>query len=144
ELAPQGITVTTICPGLMHTGSPRNADFKSQHRAEYTWFALSDSLPLLSMDADRAVEKILEACRRGEAEVGLSLPARAAVLFHGVFPGLTADLLGLADRLLPGLGGLGTGSAKGKDSESALAPSCLTGLTERAALRNNEVAPAER
>lgn len=32
ELARDGIRVTTICPGLMRTGSPRNADFKGQHR----------------------------------------------------------------------------------------------------------------
>lgn len=47
ELASYGIVVTTICPGLMRTGSPYNAIFKGQHRAEYTWFSLSDSLPLI-------------------------------------------------------------------------------------------------
>src|SRR3954453_24082204 len=38
ELANQGIYVTTVCPGLMRTGSPRNAFFKGHHRAEYAWF----------------------------------------------------------------------------------------------------------
>ena len=33
ELAKDGIYVTTVCPGLMRTGSPRNALFKGQHRA---------------------------------------------------------------------------------------------------------------
>ena len=33
ELAKDGVVVTTICPGLMRTGSPRNAMFKGQHRA---------------------------------------------------------------------------------------------------------------
>jgi NAD(P)-dependent dehydrogenase (short-subunit alcohol dehydrogenase family) len=140
ELAPHGITVTTVCPGLMRTGSPRNADFKGRHRQEYTWFALSDSLPLLSMSAESAAAQVLEACRRGDAEVVLSLPARLAVAFHGLFPGLTADLLALTDRLLPGMGGIGTARAKGRDSESALAPSWLTGLTEAAARHNNELA----
>ena len=45
ELAKDGIVVTTVCPGLMRTGSPRNATFKGQNRAEYAWFAVSDSLP---------------------------------------------------------------------------------------------------
>jgi len=38
ELAKDNIRVTTVCPGLMRTGSPRNADFAGQHRKEYTWF----------------------------------------------------------------------------------------------------------
>ena len=32
ELANNGIAVTTVCPGLMRTGSPRNANFKGRHR----------------------------------------------------------------------------------------------------------------
>ncbi len=51
ELAKDGITVTTICPGLMRTGSPRNADFKGQHRFEYAWFSISDALPLKTLRA---------------------------------------------------------------------------------------------
>jgi NAD(P)-dependent dehydrogenase (short-subunit alcohol dehydrogenase family) len=54
ELARDGIQVTTICPGLMRTGSPRHAFFKGRHRAEYAWFSISDSLPLVSMDAPSA------------------------------------------------------------------------------------------
>lgn len=74
----------------------------------------------------------------------LSLPAKLAAAFHGLFPGLTADLLGLVNRLLPAPGGIGTDQAKGKDSESSLAPSWLTALNDRAALLNNEVPPEER
>ncbi len=33
ELVKDGIYVTTVCPGLMRTGSPRNALFKGDHRA---------------------------------------------------------------------------------------------------------------
>ncbi len=141
ELAKEGVVVTTVCPGLMRTGSPRNAKFKGQHRAEYAWFSISDALPLTSMNAERAALQIIEASRRGDAEVVLSIQAQLAVLFHGVFPGLTADLLGLVNRLLPGPGGIGKSSAKGRDSESAVSPSLLTTLNERAALRNNEIRP---
>ena len=63
--------------------------------------------------------------------------------FHGVFPGLTADLLALVNRMLPGPGGIGTGRVKGKESTSALSPSWLTALTEEAARRNNEIQPHE-
>jgi NAD(P)-dependent dehydrogenase (short-subunit alcohol dehydrogenase family) len=54
ELAKDGIRVVTICPGLMRTGSPRHALLKGRHRAEYAWFSISDALPLMSMDAERA------------------------------------------------------------------------------------------
>jgi NAD(P)-dependent dehydrogenase (short-subunit alcohol dehydrogenase family) len=138
ELQKDGIVVTTVCPGLMRTGSPRNATFKGRHRAEYAWFSISDSLPALSMSAERAASQIIDACRRGDAEVVLSLQAQLAVKFHGLFPGLTADLLGIVNRLLPAPGGIGRRSAKGKESESAVSPSLLTALTEAAARKNNE------
>jgi short-subunit dehydrogenase len=139
ELAKDGIVVTTICPGLMRTGSPRNAEFKGQHRAEYTWFAISDSLPGFSMSAEKAARQILNACRYGSAEVVLSLPAKLGVLLHGIAPGFTADLNGWVNRLLPGSGGIGRESAPGRESQSSLAPSWLTALTERAARENNEM-----
>jgi len=144
ELLRHGVLVTTVCPGLMRTGSPRHARFKGRHRAEHAWFAISDSLPGLSMDASRAARRIVEACRRGEAEVVLSLPAKAAAAVHGVLPGLTADLLAVADRLLPRSGGIGTSSARGADSASVAAPSWLTALGDRAASRLNQLGAGER
>jgi NAD(P)-dependent dehydrogenase (short-subunit alcohol dehydrogenase family) len=139
ELARYGIVVTTICPGLMRTGSPRNAFFKGQHRAEYTWFSISDALPGASMSAERAARRIISACRRGEAEAILSLPAGVAARLHALAPEFTAAVLGVVNRLLPGQGGIGQGRAKGKDSESGLSPSLLTVLGDRAARRNNQV-----
>jgi hypothetical protein len=144
ELAAEGIVVTTVCPGLMRTGSPRNATFKGQHRAEYAWFSISAALPIISMDAGRAARQILAACQRGDAEVVLSLPARLATIAHALAPGITADVLGLVDRLLPGPGGIGPRAAAGHDSESPIAPSVLTALSDRAAARNNEIAPRDR
>src|SRR5207302_9781254 len=131
--AGDGVVVTTVCPGLMRTGSPRNAWFKGQHRAEFAWFSIGDSLPLASMSAERAAHQIIKACKQGMAEIVLSLPAKCAVTFHGLFPGLTADVLGLVHRTLPGPGGIGQRQAQGKESESAWSPSWLTILTERAA-----------
>lgn len=138
ELQKDGVLVTTVCPGLMRTGSPRNATFKGKHRAEYAWFSISDSLPVTSMQAERAARQIIDACKRGDAEVVLTMQAQLAVLFHGIFPGVTADLLGLVNRLLPAPGGIGRKRAKGKDSASSLSPSLLTALSDRAAERNNE------
>jgi short-subunit dehydrogenase len=145
ELAKDGIVVTTICPFLMRTGSPRNALFKSRHREEYAWFAVSDSLPGFAMSAERAARKIIDACRYGDAEVVLSLPGKMAALVHGIAPGLVSDLSGWANRLLPRAGGIGTNTAKGWQSESDAAPSTLTAPTELAARENNEMGlPAVR
>jgi NAD(P)-dependent dehydrogenase (short-subunit alcohol dehydrogenase family) len=140
ELLKDGIRVTTVCPGLMRTGSARNADFKGKHRAEYALFSLSAALPISSMKAERAASQIVAACRRGEAEITLSIQAQVATIFHGLFPGLTADLLGTINQLLPGPGGVGTKKVKGKDSSSFISPSILTSLNDAAALQNNEVA----
>lgn len=139
ELRKDGITVTTVCPGLMRTGSPRNANFKGQHEAEYAWFKISDSLPLTSINARRAARQIIDAARHGEAEAVLTVQAKAAALFHGIFPGLTADILGLVNQLLPEAGGIGTRRAKGRMSESELSRSWLTALTDRAAEENNQI-----
>jgi NAD(P)-dependent dehydrogenase (short-subunit alcohol dehydrogenase family) len=145
ELAKDGIVVTTVCPGLMRTGSPRNAFFKCQHRAEYAWFSISDALPLLSQSAERAACQIIAACKRGDAEVVLSFPAKLATTMQALFPGSTADLLGLVNRfVLPSPGGIGTARLAGKESSSQLSPSWLTRLSDKAAERNNEYARGEQ
>lgn len=139
ELAKDGIYVTTVCPGLMRTGSPRNALFKSEHRAEYAWFSISGSLPLVTMSAERAARKIVSACRYGRAQLTLSMLAKCGVAANTVTPEMTAALNSLVARLLPAPGGIGRASAFGYESESSWSPSFLTTLTERAAVRNNEV-----
>src|SRR5204863_8081878 len=139
ELAKDNIIVTTVCPGLMRTGSPRNATFKGRHRAEYAWFSISDALPVFSIQAERAARQIVTACKRGQAELVITTQAVLAVKFRALFPEATADILALANRLLPGPGGIGRKRAKGKESESPLAPSVLTTLSDWAARRNNEV-----
>lgn len=139
ELAKDGIAVTTVCPGLMRTGSPRNAYFKGQHRAEYAWFSIGDALPIASLSAERAARQILAAARRGDAEVILSWQANLASKVHGLLPGPTAHALAVVDRLLPSPGGIGTDRATGSESTSPLSPSLLTVLSDRAAERNNEL-----
>lgn len=139
ELAQDGIIVTTICPGLMRTGSPRNADFKGRHQAEYAWFSISDSLPLVSMSAERAARQIVDACEQGDAERILSLPATIAARLHGLFPGLSSDLLALVNLLLPSSDGAKPTRRKGRESQSSLSPSWITSLNERAAAHNNEL-----
>ncbi|HVM49314.1 MAG TPA: SDR family oxidoreductase [Candidatus Acidoferrum sp.] len=140
ELRRHGIFVTTVCPGLMRTGSPRNALFKGKHRLEYAWFAISDSLPVLSVSAAQAGERILNACRRGAARLTIGIHIKGAVLFNELFPETMSTLLSLGNRLLPGPAAHASDRAHaGFESQSALAPAWLTRLTEEAARRNNEM-----
>src|SRR5919199_1818935 len=136
-LVKDGVYVTTVCPGLMRTGSPPNANFKGQHRAEYAWFSIADNVPVMSISAERAARRIVTAFKRGDAETTVSLPTRIAVTFYSLFPGLGADAVGLVERLLPGPDDAGTEVKRGAESRSALSPSVLTVLGDRAALRNN-------
>lgn len=101
ELQGIGVQAITIAPGLMRTGSFLNAEFKGDDDREAAWFSLSSSLPGASMSAQRAARQIIAATKRGDAEKILSLPANLIALLHGVFPGATADLLGLINRALP-------------------------------------------
>jgi len=143
ELAKDGIVVTTVVPGLMRTGSPRQADVKGQVRKELAWFSVSDAVPLVSISAERAARSIVRAVRRGDAEVILSLPAKLGVWFHGVLPGLTSDLLALTNQTLPAPGGVGARGMPAKAIVPSPTPKWLTGLNDRAAARNNEFAPQE-
>ncbi len=140
ELLKDGIYVTTICPGLMRTGSHVHALFKGQHKKEYALFAIANASPLLSTASAHAAQEILEACRYGKAEVIITAQARLLRLANGLFPTLVAETLGLVGRLLPRpREGTGNHSKEGWESGSVLAPSLLTRPADRAAAHNNEL-----
>ncbi|GAA4461491.1 SDR family oxidoreductase [Nibrella saemangeumensis] len=139
EVMKDNIYVTTVCPGLMRTGSPRHAIIKGQNEKEYAWFKIGDSLPILAMSAEQSARKIIDACRYGQAELILTLPAKLASVFHGVFPGLTSDISFLVNKLLPAPGGIGSQRTTGGASETDLTQSFLTKLTDEAAEANNEM-----
>lgn len=101
ELSSHNIVVTTAYPTVMRTGSPIQAVFKGDHEAEFVWFKTIDNLPLLSMSADRAAKKILNAVAAGSSEVVLSIPAKAKVLLGTFFPEIMNLVMGFAARLLP-------------------------------------------
>jgi len=139
ELKRENIFVTTACPGLMRTGSPRNAVFKGKHRQEYAWFSIGDSLPIMSMSAEQAASQILRACRHGRGELFIHSPLNVTIALQQLFPELTQEILSLAANMLPIMGGIGRDAVKGHESESASSTSILTALTQRAAIANNEV-----
>jgi NAD(P)-dependent dehydrogenase (short-subunit alcohol dehydrogenase family) len=139
EMAADGVRVITVCPGLMRTGSPRNAIFRGQHQSEYAWFSISDALPGLSISAENAARRILVACRRGDAEVLFPVVTRVAAVASAIAPGITAKVLSVVDRLLPDPGTSPGGRRTGAESQSWLSPSWLTRLGDRAAHKYNQI-----
>jgi NAD(P)-dependent dehydrogenase (short-subunit alcohol dehydrogenase family) len=138
ELAQHNITVTTVCPGLMRTGSPRNAWFKGQSRAEYTWFALADALPGISIAASTAARQIVDACANGKADLVLTLPARIGTVVHSLAPSLTARSLSLVNRLLPKARPDQNRAISGSRSETGVTRSPLTALNRKAEREFNQ------
>src|SRR5947208_9362395 len=138
ELARDKIYVTTVAPGMMRIGSHVNANFKGKHDAEFAWFATSNGMPLISINANRAARKILAACRRGQPSLTPTFAARGAILGNALFPNFTGYAMKVVNRLLPG-----AANDEGKESRAGsetrrLVPGWLTRLADRATARNNE------
>ena len=145
ELASKGFAVTTVCPGLMRTGSTYNASFKGQHRREFAWFHLADSVPGVSIGARRAARQIINACRYGDPSLIITPAARLAIAMNGVAPSITARILSGANRLMPSPAEDGGNESKpGWQSTSPIAPSFVTTLADRARAENNELTPGAR
>ncbi|MBV9276325.1 MAG: SDR family NAD(P)-dependent oxidoreductase [Verrucomicrobia bacterium] len=139
ELASKKIAVTTVTPGLMRTGSHQNALFKGAHRQEFSWFSLSAGAPLISMGADRAARKILQAALKKRPVLTLTLTARALILVQAVFPNYLGRIMKLVARLLPNMPSHGgTDPHTGWESHSRISPSVLTVLADRAVDQFNE------
>ena len=146
ELGRGPVTVTTVVPGLMRTGSHLQARFTGQPSKEFTWFSLGASLPLVSMDAERAARQIIAAVRQRRAEIILTPAGQLVSRAAGIVPGLTSEILHLVQRLaLPAPSGE-PGSpvadeAEGHDLRPAMGKKTfdrLTTLGQAAASRFNE------
>jgi short-subunit dehydrogenase len=139
ELLPDGIQVTTVVPGLMRTGSHWNAQFKGDHRAEFNWFSLGATLPVVSVDGERAARQVVRAICRGRAEVFLGPQARLMTAAQGLFPNLMARVMAMVNRRLPR--GTATARHSGRESDTAASPSFAERLGRRAAARFNQQGP---
>ncbi len=86
ELRGKGIRVTTICPGLMRTGSHRNAFFTGDASREYQWFSLAANTPGASTSARHAAKKIANGIAAGCAEITITPQAFVAARFGNLSP----------------------------------------------------------
>ncbi len=101
ELRAKGIRVTTICPGLMRTGSHRNAIFTGDAEREYRWFSLAANLPGASASARAAARKIADGIAAGVAEITITPQAWLAARFGNLSPELKRLLMAGALLALP-------------------------------------------
>ena len=143
ELRQHNIYVTTVCPGLMRTGSHINAFFKGQNEKEFAWFSLGNASPLSSVSAESAANQIVKAVVNGDAELIISPQAKIAAAANNLFPEATTEIAALINQLLPEPGGIGERKAAGLESTSKISPSLLTANLDRASYENNELEPKE-
>ena len=140
ELAGDGFAVTTVCPGLMRTGSTYNAWFKGQHRQEFAWFHIADSLPGISISAASRRPANRRCMPSWRSQLVITSAARAAVLFNALSPAVTARLMAAVNRVLPApTQAEGDEARAGWQSVSRVAPSRLTTLADRASIENNQL-----
>ena len=139
ELAPHGIRVTTVCPGLMRTGSHVHALFRGKPEREFVWFSWMSGNPLFSTSSDHAARRIVNACRYGDSRLTITLQARMLEVLDGLAPGLVAGANSLAARLMPLPEESPEAERPGWQSTSRAAPSIMTRLADNQIERNNEL-----
>ena len=118
ELQDEGITVTTIVPGLMRTGSYVNAEFSGEpegRESTYRVFSALSSLPLLTTSGEAAARAFVRAIKRGDALIIYPPQYSLIARIHGLAPATTMTAMGIADRLLPD-----TGDHKGQVAGGAI------------------------
>ena len=138
ELAKDGIAVTTVCPGLMRTGSTRHALFRGQREKEHALFSAMAALPAFSTNARRAARKIVAAALRGRPHLILTWQAKLAARAYGLAPGLANRVLAWTTRALPLPAPGPLSPTPGHAIDPKLLPSWVHAINERAAARYNE------
>lgn len=139
EVKKDKIHVTTVYPGLMRTGSHHNIDVLGNKKKEFGWFSITGNNPLVSVNAEKAASKIIEAIVYRKSSLIISLPASILAKIKGIFPDLTLEASSLINYALPSATGEKGEKVKGFESHSSYSPSFLTKLGDKAAVQNNEL-----
>jgi hypothetical protein len=128
------------------------ARFVGNHGREYSWFATAASLPLLSIDAERAAVRIVRGVLSGRAMVSLTPLAMVAPRVDAMFPSLGSAILELTTRMLPKDPGTpeSGNTIEGWEAAEQLPRGRrrrlerVTRLAQKAAERNNELPEDQR
>lgn len=101
ELDRYGVNVLTVKPGLMRTGSHRNAMFGGDSSREYAWFRRAALQPGLATSVSSAAKTIVDAVADGRRTLALGWEAQWGPLFHQLFPELSHRLTSSVEKWLP-------------------------------------------
>jgi NAD(P)-dependent dehydrogenase (short-subunit alcohol dehydrogenase family) len=128
EVKSGGVNVLTVCPWLMRTGSHLHAKVGGKKAAEYGWFSLGATLPLVAIPAQIAARQIVEATAKGKSELLISAWALIGAKIAANAPMWTTAVLSQANRALPSAKPLsGDTQTEGRDIQGAASvlPSAL-------------------
>jgi short-subunit dehydrogenase len=104
ELDRYGINVLTVKPGLMRTGSHRNATFGGHSSQEYAWFSRAAVNPALSLNTATAARSVVDAVLARRRTLSLGWEARWAPFVHSMFPEASQRMASAIEKLLPNPG----------------------------------------
>ena len=100
ELRHKGIRVTTVCPGLMRTGSSIQAEFTGQVEKEYAWFSMGATTPGLAAGTHHAANRIYNATVAGRAEITITPQAWLGARVVGLAPAASQIIAALANHYI--------------------------------------------
>ena len=132
EVKSGGVNVLTVCPWLMRTGSHLHAKVGGRKAAEYGWFSVGATLPLVAIPAQIAARQIVDAIAKGKSELLISPWASIAARIAANAPTWTAAFLSLVNRALPSAK-LQSGDAQAEGRNIQGAPSVLPSVLGRSA-----------
>ena len=100
ELRHKRIRVTTVCPGLMRTGSHVQATFVGDQAKEYRWFSLAATTPGIAASTQHAANRIYNAVLEGRTEITITPQAWLAARLSGLAPATTQYFASLANHYI--------------------------------------------
>lgn len=101
ELLKDNIHVTTIVPGLMRTGSYINAIFQEGNKREFKLFSFMSSAPLLTVSAEKAARRIVQAMKEKRTLKIIGLPAKLLIEMNHFFPRTMTKIFSLVSKTIP-------------------------------------------
>ncbi len=100
EMRYKGIRVTTVCPGLMRTGSHIQVKFAGDVEKEYRWFSLGATVPGINASSRGAARKIYNATVAGKAEITITPQAWLGARLFGMAPNPSLAFAATANHLI--------------------------------------------
>ena len=104
EMDRYGIHVMTVVPGLMRTGSHRNAMFGGRRAEEYAWFRGAALHPVLAQCAKSAARSVVDGVAAKRRTLSLGWEAKWGPFLHAFFPEMSHRITSAVEKLLPDAG----------------------------------------